>query len=239
MTRRNGRRSCRAMQGGGLSDPSSISNLSFWCRSDQGITAAGGTVSQWNDLSGNGKHLANAVGATQPAYEAATGPNGTPSVYWAGAHTLAWASTITQTSPMTVYAVFGTTAVAGDGFRVFMQSGSGASPKLYVGEGGGGQKPETYWNGTENKLAVAVTVPSIYRWRWTSSVSMGCRATGTAEVTTAHAQASLNAFTALGLSGVQPLKGRVHELLIYAKDISADEDAKLTNYFFARYGINA
>lgn len=47
--------------------PSQLSNLGNWYRSDQGITIATG-VSQWNDLSGNGRHLLQATSGAQPSF---------------------------------------------------------------------------------------------------------------------------------------------------------------------------
>lgn len=50
-----------------------------WCRADQGITIATG-VSQWDDLSGNGRHYTQATGSAQPTWGATAGPNGTPAI---------------------------------------------------------------------------------------------------------------------------------------------------------------
>lgn len=54
--------------------PTDISGLVAWYdASDAGsITASGGAVSQWNDLSGNGYHLTQSTGALQPETGAAT-----------------------------------------------------------------------------------------------------------------------------------------------------------------------
>lgn len=41
-----------------------------WYRFGQGITSAGGLVSQWDDQSGNARHLLQAVGANQPTLQA-------------------------------------------------------------------------------------------------------------------------------------------------------------------------
>lgn len=53
-------------------------DLLQWVRSDQGVSAPGGFVSQWNDLSGNGLHYTQGVGIQQPAYNATGGPNSQP-----------------------------------------------------------------------------------------------------------------------------------------------------------------
>jgi hypothetical protein len=57
--------------------PTSLSGLLGWWDSQDAasITQSGGAVSQWNDKSGNGKHVVQATGANQPAYSA-TGMDG-------------------------------------------------------------------------------------------------------------------------------------------------------------------
>lgn len=58
-------------------DPRSISGLAAWYDANvaSSITLNGSTVSQWNDLSGNGRHQVQATAALQPTYNA-TGLNG-------------------------------------------------------------------------------------------------------------------------------------------------------------------
>ena len=41
-----------------------------WYRNATGITESGGFVSQWDDYSGNGRHLVQGTGTNQPAYSA-------------------------------------------------------------------------------------------------------------------------------------------------------------------------
>ena len=41
-----------------------------WYRNATGITESGGFVSQWDDYSGNGRHLIQSTGTNQPAYSA-------------------------------------------------------------------------------------------------------------------------------------------------------------------------
>ncbi len=48
-------------------DPSEISGLKLWLRSDTGITLNSGNVSQWNDLSGFGNHAGQTDTSAQPA----------------------------------------------------------------------------------------------------------------------------------------------------------------------------
>lgn len=49
--------------------PASLANLAAWYRFNRGITQAGGFASQWDDQTGNGRHLTQATGASQPAVQ--------------------------------------------------------------------------------------------------------------------------------------------------------------------------
>lgn len=50
--------------------PNTMPNLAAWFVGGVGITSAAGAISQWNDQSGNGRHLVQATGASQPALQA-------------------------------------------------------------------------------------------------------------------------------------------------------------------------
>lgn len=60
-------------------------NLLAWWRSDLGITLNGSDVQQWDDQTGNGHHLIQLTAGNQPAYGAATGPNGRPGLTFVAA----------------------------------------------------------------------------------------------------------------------------------------------------------
>lgn len=61
------------------------SNLALWLDANDAstISLSGSAVSQWRDKSGNGRHVAQAVTANQPTYQA-TGFNGRPTVSFNG-----------------------------------------------------------------------------------------------------------------------------------------------------------
>lgn len=50
--------------------PTDIANLAAWFQNNKGITSSLGAVSQWDDQSGNGRHLKQATGTNQPALQA-------------------------------------------------------------------------------------------------------------------------------------------------------------------------
>jgi hypothetical protein len=63
--------------GGGSFTPTSLSGCVLWLRADLGVTLNGSTVSAWADQSGNGNNASQGTAASQPTYNATTGPGGT------------------------------------------------------------------------------------------------------------------------------------------------------------------
>jgi hypothetical protein len=66
---------------GGAPTPASIMGADTlqWCRADQGVTAT-----DWNDISGQGKHYTQATGSAFPTFGATAGPNSTPALTFDG-----------------------------------------------------------------------------------------------------------------------------------------------------------
>lgn len=106
-------------------DPRSIPGLQVWFDATKrsSLTFNGSTISQWNDLSGNGRHATQAVGANQPTYSA-TSMNGRPGLEFTTSVTNLMDSTATLAN------IFGeaTTSAKMSAFAVMRNlSGSGAS----------------------------------------------------------------------------------------------------------------
>ena len=66
--------------------PSELTGLQLWLDASDAttITESSGSVSQWDDRSGNGKHVTQAIASAQPTYSA-TGLNGLPTLSFDGA----------------------------------------------------------------------------------------------------------------------------------------------------------
>lgn len=80
-----------------------------WSRADQGVTQVAG-VSQWDDLSGNNRHWAQATTGSQPTFGATSGPNGTPAITFDGVDDNLRNTTLTRpvpnTTPTWIWIVF-------------------------------------------------------------------------------------------------------------------------------------
>jgi len=94
-------------------DPRSLPQLWAWFDAmyvngfGQAQPADAAALAQWNDLSGNGRHLVQATGANQPLFRLTGGPAGFPSVNFVdNTDTMQIATAGTKARPITVVAVF-------------------------------------------------------------------------------------------------------------------------------------
>lgn len=96
----------------GRVDPRSLPQIFAWVSADAvngffaAQPAADAAISQWNDLSGNGRHLVQATGANQPLFRATGGPNNYPSVNFVdNTDTMQFANATVIARPISVIAV--------------------------------------------------------------------------------------------------------------------------------------
>jgi len=94
--------------------PALFPDLEFWFdgKATDSFTLDGTSVDQWNDLSGNARHVLNAAGdATRPTYDAATGRVTFVQANGTFLQSAAFASALAQ--PNTVFVVYKLTNIAG------------------------------------------------------------------------------------------------------------------------------
>jgi hypothetical protein len=94
-------------------DPRSLPNLWAWFNANYvngfgaAQPAADAALAQWNDLSGNGRHLVQATGANQPLFRLTGGPAGFPSVQFVDStDTMQIATAGARARPITVLGIF-------------------------------------------------------------------------------------------------------------------------------------
>lgn len=81
-------------------NPANLGNLAAWFRFNSGITDTAGAVSQWNDASGNARHLLQATATNQPAKQ------GDGSILFDGVDNFLKCDAFTLNQPETVYILF-------------------------------------------------------------------------------------------------------------------------------------
>ena len=223
--------------------PPTLPDLVAWYRADLGITTVTGAVSAWADQSGvgTGKTLAQGTAANRPAYNASdAGYNNQPTMTFDGSNDRlasgAWSAY--PSSPTTGFIVGNTNGVpsqqvyfdsisaqrylfdnnselAGDDLRFFRSNG-------VLGANGKDSSIKHIAGFVDNGVS-----SSLY---WNSATNVGTGNSGASSptgLTVGSDQAQTGGF----------LSGKIAEIIIYSRALSAQEIAALLNYFGTRYGI--
>lgn len=222
-------------------DPSQLTGLCFWLRTDLGLTVSGGVASNWLDQSGEGDSNRNAVApfGTGPTYNASDpNYNGHPSLTFTGIqemHTGVWSPAEAQ--PQTWFIV-GNAGASGQ----FFLGGLDANAGWWVSDL---SAFATYssTDGTHQVFAVTSTVgiPSAIRANFNG-------ANGSLAINQRTPQATGNdggqPFTGIVLgnnavspAGVSPLNGPLVEVFAYDTILSGANAEKCWTYIASRYGL--
>lgn len=119
--------------------PSDLSNLAAWYRFGQGIAVTGAGVSQWDDASGNGRHLLQGTDANRPPLQ------GDNTILFDGAGDFLQTGAFVI-STCTIYTLFRQVTWTSNDYvhdgrssntAVLAQTNAGASPQIRVQNSGG------------------------------------------------------------------------------------------------------
>jgi hypothetical protein len=237
---------------GGFS-PRSIAGLQLWMDATRisSLTFNGSSVSQANDLSGNGRHFTQGTGANQPTY-AAAGMNGRPALQFTSSVANRMDSTATiadvfgtpTTSPQsTIFAVMRN--VAGVQNACFGSNGDPNGRFIFLLRFNPTQSLVDVVNATDGRLFSPVTqavseaagIHVVFR----SGATQTVRTNGAQVVTTASATSNFSTTTATiqvgkALSSLGN-EGVFSELLFWNRALSASEIARVELYLSAKYGV--
>ncbi len=213
-----------------LTSPSDIAGLAAWYRADLGITIATG-VSQWNDLSGNGRHLIQASGTLQPLVTQGAS-NGLPGVTSDGVDDKLVAS-FARSEPRTEVVVAKWTSATGglwDGTTV-------NTNRIYRSAAG-------TLSGVGDGSAFSVTGLNLTSYHAHCFVADGVRSSYSQEVPGTFTQATDGAPGAAGGitmftigDGSNPGGCTVLEAMDYSRALTIDEQNRLKAYLKARYAL--
>ena len=232
----------------GAATPPRLTGLSLWLRADLGITfSVDPAVSAWADQSGMGHHFAQGTLANQPTLLPTGGPGGLPAlsfVYaigqWLDGPVL---STLFTATARTVYVVFRATSVLtafADALaylnHAVVQDSSGdfgvtlrSTPEVLANN----------FDGTNDVAASPLTVGAwtVHEHRLDSGTLYG-RTHDSAEVSTVSgATAGITGICRVGYGFATVYDGRVAEVLMYNRALSATERLQVRGYLSTRYGI--
>lgn len=221
--------------------PASIAGLqAWWDASNAGsITASAGAVSQWNDLSGNGRHLVQGTGSRQLVTGADT-QNG-KNVMTCGGTTgtrMATAAGFTLAQPFTV--IFAVYVIDPQPVTYSHLLNSNADTVQCYVTSSGNPVAQTMYAGTELKpAAAAFSGPQLVFFTF-NGASSSVRVNGGARTASGAAGST-------GLSGVLTLlgystdgfsfKGRAFEMLVYNSAIAGTNLTNLETYFNPKWAI--
>ena len=211
----------------GIDYNAGISGLNLWLKADGGVTTSGGSVSQWDDQSGNFRDAVQANAARQPTH--LTGAlNGLPVVSFDGASSpdddhLNFTSNATAQTIFLVNRVDpGAKSLAGIIGRDGADRGIRRYPAdrwRYPGDGGDFTNPagsQFFIDGSPTSVVAENT------WHVASAVRSG----GT------ESYSSLG-----GYYGGREFGGDIAEVLIFDRQLNAAERIVTENYLAAKYGL--
>lgn len=206
--------------------PSQLPDLAAWFRFGRGITSSGGAVSQWNDDSGNARHLLQATGANQPTLQS------DGSILFDGSNDYLKCVAFTLAQPATVYwlgkqvtwtvsaALFG-----GDTANTLDVTNTGSSPNVLMNAGSSAA------TNTNLALDVYAALAAVY-----NGASSLLQVNNTTATTGNAASAAAGGFT-LGAKGnlANFSNIQVKEVLIFSAAHDAETRARVMAYL-ARVG---
>lgn len=220
--------------GGRLRRPTEIPNLAAWYRADQGITIATG-VSQWNDISGNARHLTQGTGGAQPLF-VASAVNGKPAVRCDGADDFMTAA-FALTQPCTMFFAVKNVAVGAAATHDVLVDGGTLGTVAIVQD----NSPNfTITAGTARSSATTLANGVYDRW--------GLYLNGAPSYFTSAGATFLGPFTfgannpgglTLGAlqNGSRSANVEFAEAIVYSRFLSASEGARVDAYLKARYAL--
>ncbi len=224
--------------------PADLPSLVAWYKADQISLSDGDPVAQWDDLSGNTRHLVQATGAAKPTYKTAI-VNGLPVVRFDGVddylrHT-AGGDFVTGTT-LTVAVVHVRRAIVGNSRTLTLHDTSEANDfnavtEMMVYGAGGGDGVVSYRNGTTtHQDAVANDTPML-SLIWFDGTDCNQRHNGAAASTaTAASTGTFAVDDVIAGSGFQGsavanfCQDDVGEIIVCAADIGGTERTNLEAY---------
>jgi len=222
-------------------NPKSISGLAAWydASASSSLTLNGSTVSQWSDLSGNGRNMTQATAASQPTYNA-SGLNGkgtltTTGTQWMQASAFATASG----GKYTVFAVVKFDAVSGQPYA-FQRGTVNDAHSLLVSTGNTWAARRS--SGNQGTLVSTILqsqfyiVTAVYRSDL-SRVFVGSTQ-GTDNTSTVTAPTGNKVLTLFALdSATRAGQPGFAEFIYYHDEVTAADQAKVRTYLSKKWGI--
>lgn len=223
-------------------NPKSISGLAAWYDASvaSSITLNGSTVSQWSDLSGNGRHQVQASASLQPNYNT-SGLNGKGTLTTTGTQWMQ-ASAFASSSSATIFLVW-QIAFAGSTPFIF-QRGTVNDVHSFLMNPGANQLQARRGSSNQGTLTVAdLQTPSIWRigtlvFSTTLSRIFNGSTQGTDNTATVSAPVGNKVLTLFALdSATRAGQPGIAEFLYYSTELDATQQSSVRTYLSKKWGI--
>jgi hypothetical protein len=210
-------------------------DLQFWVDAleTSSITLNGATVSQWNDLSGNNRHLTQSTGSLQPLY--ITSGAGSVGVGMDGIDDVMSSPTFTINQPFTRFLVVTRREATTSGTIINSVSGTPNSP---LGNSSTSTTRVAMFGGTNNLISGQDTVNgqrsqfgTIYNGASSELWNNGTSTTGV--------NIGTNGMNGVRIGGGNPAPYVFHAVLILNRIPTTDERERMEGYLAWRYGIQS
>jgi hypothetical protein len=223
-------------------NPQSISGLAAWYDASvaSSITLNGSTVSQWNDLSGNGQHQVQGSASLQPNYSA-TNANGKPALTTTGTQWMQ-ASAFASSSAATIFLVWKISNAAGTPF--VWQRGSVNDVHSFLMNPGTSQIQARRGSANQGTATVSgLGTTDIWRvgtlvFSTTLSRIYNGNTVGTDDTTTVSAPVGNKVLTLFALdSATRAGSPGIAEFIYYSSQLDDTQQARVRTYLGKKWGI--
>ena len=227
---------------GAFSSPTDISGLQLWLDASDSSTIIenGGTVSQWNDKSGNGYNVSQGTASNQPTYTASA-LNSKSVVRFDGNDELTngSATVVGGSTNRTVFVVFNSTGGSATSYGVTLGDSTstgqtfGVSKEIAVRVNGGYRTWTTAVDSTHAIVTIVLDGTSTTDLSaWKNGSSLTASSTGTQTINTAAGIIIGN-----GTAGGN-LVGDVAEIIVYNSALSTSDRESVESYLSTKWGIS-
>lgn len=223
-------------------NPKSISGLAAWYDASNAasITLNGSTVSQWSDLSGNGRHQSQGTASLQPNYSLANA-NGKPALTTTGTQWMQ-ASAFASSSAVTVFLVWKISNAAGTPFM--WQRGAVNDVHSFLMNPGTNQLQARRAASNQGTLTVSgLGTTDIWRvgtlvFSTTLSRVYNGNTVGTDNTATVSAPVGNKVLTLFALdSATRAGQPGIAEFLYYSSQLDDTQQAQVRTYLGTKWGI--
>jgi hypothetical protein len=217
-------------------DPKTISGLAVWFDASvsSSVTLNGGNVSQWNDLSGNGRHATQATAGNQPSYSTAA-LNGKNVVVAQDSSRVLKTAAFQAGLPQTVFVVASTTGTNQGIFQRGVVNSIHAlwrSTTFIARRGGGSDATSTASDGYKVFTCVFTTTLSRLFVGSTQGTDNTTNVTATTPDSTDNRTLAL-----FNLDSILGMVGGIAEFLYYNANLSASDQDKVRSYLSKKWNV--